>query len=87
MCFEADVLSTFVGAKPSKQTPNQGFAWAPQRVLYPDASAHPSSAAVATFLKGHGIDYIYADAAHPNSLVADAIPIARSGDAEVLRVP
>jgi hypothetical protein len=27
------------------------------------------------------------DAAHPNTLVADAAPIATSGDAEVLHVP
>ena len=87
MCFEADVPSTLVGATPSAQAPNPGFAWAPQHPLYPNASAHPSSAAVSSFLKTHGIDYIFADAMHPNTLVSDAVPIARSGDAEVLRVP
>lgn len=56
-------------------------------MLYPEAAAHPSSAAVAAFLKDHGIDYIFADADYPNSLVADAVPIAQSGDAELLRVP
>ena len=49
--------------------------------------ARPSSAAVAAFLKDHGIDYIYADARHPNSLVDDAILVAKSGAAEILRVP
>ncbi len=34
-----------------------------------------------------GIDYIYADAPHPNSLVPEAILIARSGEAQVLRLP
>jgi hypothetical protein len=42
---------------------------------------------VATFLKAHGIDYIYADAAYPNTLVTNAVPIATSGNSQVLRVP
>ena len=53
----------------------------------PDAAAAPSSAAVAAFLMANGIDYIYADAAHPDSLVADAGPIALSGDFQLLRLP
>jgi len=87
MCFEADVFSTLIGAQPSTQVPNTGFTWAPQRTLYPDAAAAPSSAAVAAFLMANGIDYIYADAAHPDSLVADAVPIALSGDFQLLRLP
>jgi hypothetical protein len=59
------------------------FKAAPQRTLYPDASARPSPAAVADFLKAHGIRYIYVDAMHPNTLVHDVIPIATSGDAGV----
>ena len=76
MCFAADIYSTLVGAKPSAQVPNVDMALAPQHVLYPTASAHPSSAVVAAFLKTHGIDYIFADAMHPNTLVADAVPVA-----------
>jgi hypothetical protein len=87
MCFEAEFLTTLIGAQPSLQVPNAFFKWAPQRTLYPDAAADPSSADVAAFLKDNGIGYIYADAAHPNSLVADAVPIATSGDRQVLRVP
>jgi hypothetical protein len=87
MCFEADVFSVLSGAAPSAQVPTADFTFAPQRLLYPDAEAHPSSPAVVAFLREHGIDYIYADAAHPNSLVANAVPIATSGDAEILRVP
>jgi len=87
MCFEADVYSTLIGAEPSTQVPNAGFMLAPQRTLYPDAAAEPSSARVAAFLKDNGIDYIYADARHPNSLVDDAVLIATSGDGQVLRVP
>ena len=34
-----------------------------------------------------GFDYIYADASHLNTLAADAIPIARSGDVQVLGIP
>ena len=87
MCLEADVPSTLVGAQPSAQVPNASFTWAPQRTLYPDAAAHPSSAAVAAFLKDHGIDCIYVDPAHPNSLVTDAVPIATSGGFQLFQVP
>jgi hypothetical protein len=87
MCFEADVVSSLLGATPSVLVPNPFFEWAPQRALYPNSTARPSSTAVAAFLKDHGIDYIYADAKHPNSLVVDAVPIATDGDAAVLRIP
>jgi hypothetical protein len=87
MCFQADTFSPTVGGPLSLQTPNQGFDWTPQAALYPDAGARPSSAAVAAFLKDHGIDYIYADARHPNSLVAGAVPLATTGDVQILRVP
>ena len=55
--------------------------------LYPDSSAQPTPASVAEFLKANGIDYIYADAMHPNTLVPDAIPISTSGDTQVLQIP
>ena len=87
MCFEAETLSALNGAPLSDQVENLFFPWAPQRALYPNAAARPSSAAVAAFLKDHGIGYIYADALHPNSLVDGAIPIATSGEGRVLRVP
>jgi hypothetical protein len=87
MCFQADVFSTQNGVWPSAQVPTAGFTLAPQSILYPDADANPSSEAVAVFLKIHGIDYIFADQRHPNSLVPDAVPIAASDHGEVLRVP
>jgi hypothetical protein len=87
MCFEAELLSSIIGAPRSSQVPNLSFASAPQRELYPDAAADPSSTMVSAFLKDHGIDYIYADARHPNTLVDDAVLVATSGDAEVLRIP
>jgi hypothetical protein len=87
MCFQADVNGPLLGAPVSDQTPDAGFLSAPQRALYPDAAARPSSGAVRAFLREHGIDYIYADAAHPNALVDDAVPIATSGESQVLRIP
>jgi hypothetical protein len=87
MCFEADNFSQLLGGPRAVQVPNAAFISAPQRLLYPDAAADPSSTAVSAFMKDHGIEYIYADSAHPNSLVADAVLVARSGDAEVLRLP
>ena len=38
-------------------------------------------------MKSHGIDYIYVDRAHPNTLVPDAIPVATDGETQVLRLP
>jgi hypothetical protein len=87
MCFTAEVLSFLNGAELSDQIPSMYFRAAPQRALYPDAATHPSSSAVASFLRDHGIDYIYADATHPNTLVGYAVQIATSGETEVLKVP
>ena len=87
MCFQADVFGTTTGGQISADVSSPLFQWAPQRMLYPDSSVHPPSASVATFLKDKGIDYIYADALHPNTLVPGAIPIASSGQTQVLRIP
>jgi hypothetical protein len=87
MCFEAEVLSTLIGAPPAERIENLFFRAAPQRALYPDADARPTSAMVAAFLADHGIRYIYADARHPNTLVDGAARIASAGDAELLMIP
>jgi hypothetical protein len=87
MCFEAEYPDTLLGAEPSAQVISQFFRGAPQLTLYPDAAAEPSPATVAAFLKHHGIGYIYADPKHPNALVPEAVLIAASGHAEVLKVP
>ena len=63
------------------------FAAAPQRALYPTWDAKPSPAAITTFLKANGIDYIYVDKVHPNTLVPDAVPVATDGETQVLRIP
>ena len=41
---------------------------------------------VRAFLATHGIGYIYADAAHPNSLVPDAIPVFSSDGLTIYRI-
>ena len=87
MCFEADFFGQLVGGQKSADNPNPLFQWAPQRALYPDATSRPSAASMAEFLKTNGIDYIYADTMHPNSLVPDAVPVTASGTVQVLRVP
>jgi len=38
-------------------------------------------------MRRQGIEYIYADAKHPNTLVPDAVPVASTGDVVVLRLP
>jgi hypothetical protein len=87
MCFEAESFGELMGAAMSADIPSPLFDRAPQRIVYPSSSAHPSPASLAAFLKDNGIDYIYADSVHPNSLVPDAVPIATSGDAQVLHIP
>ena len=87
MCFQSDFFSWLLGAPLSANVPDSSWAWAPQRTLYPDATAVPSAMEVVAFLKANGIDFIYADTSHPNSILASAIPIATSEYGEVLRVP
>ena len=87
MCFEADVNGPLLGAPVSPQTADGAFGFAPQATLYTDATARPSPVAVTAFLRVHGIDYIYADAAHPNTLVPDAEPVASRAGFELLRLP
>lgn len=87
MCFEPDVNGPLLGAEVSDQVPDAGFAVAPQAALYPSSTARPSSEEAAAFLRGHGIHYLYVDAAHPNSLVPDAAPLVTVGDHEILNIP
>jgi hypothetical protein len=87
MCFEADAVGPLLGLERSTERPDAGFAFAPQSAVYPDSTTRPSVEEVVAFLKAHGIDYIYADATHPNSLVPDAVPIAAEGAFQLLRVP
>jgi hypothetical protein len=87
MCFQAEFLGMLTGTQISADIVSPLFEWAPQRRLYAHSGAIPSPESVASFLKENGIEYIYADAEHPNSLVPDAVPIATSGEAQVLRVP
>jgi hypothetical protein len=87
MCFEAEVFGVMTGTSMSVSVASPLFQGAPQRELYPDSGARPSPESVVSFLKGHGIDYIYADALHPNSLAPNAIPITTIGDVQLLRIP
>jgi hypothetical protein len=87
MCFEAETFGALNGTQtpPASQSPL--FQEAPQRTLYPTLAAQPSPASVAAFLKQDGIDYIYADSVHPNSLVPGAVLVDSVGGAQVLRIP
>jgi hypothetical protein len=87
MCFEAEFFARLLGVPISADVPSPLFQGAPQRILYPDSRARPSPDLVATFLKANGIDYIYADAIHPNTLMPDVIPVATSGETQILRLP
>ena len=88
MCFQADFFGQLIGGTEvgamSRIASSSGLRSARS---IPIRGAQPSAANVAAFLKANGIDYIYADAMHPNTLVPDAVPIATSGDTQVLRIP
>jgi hypothetical protein len=87
LCFQAEFLSGLIGAERSERVENLYFKTAPQRELFPTADARPSPDLVAAFMRRQGIDYIYADAKHPNTLVPDAVPVASAGDVVILRLP
>ena len=87
MCFETDFFAALDGAGLSLDTPSPLYRAAPQRALYPSRDSRPTTAEILSFLKENRIDYIYADYAHPNSLVPDAIQVASGGGAEILRLP
>lgn len=87
MCFQAETSASLTGTPMSADAPGPLWNLAPQHVLYPVSSARPPAEAVVSFLKASGIDYVFADALHPNSLVPGAITIAASGDTQVLRIP
>jgi hypothetical protein len=87
MCFEASYLGQLTGGHMSPDIASPLFTWAPQRTLYPDSGARPSPASMAAFLQANGIDYIYVDRVHSNTLVPGATPIATSGQTQVLRLP
>ena len=87
MCFEADSSDRYRLPKASADceptVPDGLPSWRCIRMRPPSHPRQPSTA----FLKDRGIDYIYADARHPNTLVDEAILVAKSGAAEILRVP
>jgi hypothetical protein len=86
MCFESDRLSGLLGFPASTEVASPLFGPAPQRVLYPDAMARPSTSAVRSFMQDHGIDYIFVDVIHPNTLDPGAVPIATSGTTQILQI-
>ena len=87
MCFQSEVFGFLNGVAVPPDIPSPLFEHAPQSTIYPHHGAQPSDAVIAAFMKDHGIEYIYVDRIHRNSLVPDAVRVAASGEFEVLRVP
>jgi len=86
LCFQADGSSWLVGGLRDPSIPNESFAWAPQRELYPSALARPSQAAVANWLKTKGIEYVYVDAWRPSPVGEFATPLVTIGTVQLLRL-
>jgi hypothetical protein len=84
MCFQAEYFPILTDTPIDGKAMSQLFEHAPQRELYPDALAEPSTADTQAWLRRHGIGYIYADALHPNTLVPDARVLVESGEFRLL---
>lgn len=87
LCFMADVQRDLLERPLDVDLVSPFFLHAPQHALYPDADARPSRAAITDFLNANGIQYIYADAAHSNSLIPDAVTVFTLDGITVSRVP
>ncbi len=87
MCFMADVQRDLLERPLEKGLVSPFFLHVPQLALYPDADVRPSPAAMTAFLNANGIEYIYADASHPNSLIPDAVSLFTIDGVTVARVP
>ncbi len=85
MCFERDLFGAYASGTLSSDRPNADV-WAPQKSLYPNADARPSSEQVAAFMREHGIGYIFVSSRYPNTLVAGAVPITTSGEFQLLQL-
>jgi hypothetical protein len=86
MCFQAETSGILTETPMSADAPGPMFGSSPQHSLYPDPRSQPSPADIDSFLRQNGIDYIYADAIHPD-LVSNAIPVTSSGQFHILRLP
>jgi hypothetical protein len=86
MCFTADTEAPAMGGVLDRDAPSPDFAFARQRMLFPNASSRPSSEEVAAFLKAHGVHYVYEDDLHPNELVAAANVVIDMSGHQVLTI-
>lgn len=87
MCFMADRPRRILGRELDPSLESPFFRAAPQRALYPDAAARPTTDAIESFLRSNGIDYVYTDAAHRDPLVPGATPVLSVGAVTVYRLP
>jgi len=87
LCFETDSFSEFSGGARDPATASPLFRSAPQLHLFPNASANPRPDDVAAWMRAQGIEYIYADLRHPNTLVPEAHVLTQVGDFSLLQLP
>ena len=81
-CFQFEGLTWAASA----DVPSAAFLASPLGRIFPTVGSRPTSDEVRKFLLSEGIAYIYADARHPNTLVADATPVTVDGDFQVLEI-
>jgi hypothetical protein len=87
LCFETDSFSELTGGTRDPATASPLFLSAPQLDLFPSPSANPRPDDVAAWMRAQGIEYIYADLRHPNTLVPEAHVVTQVGDFALFELP
>ena len=87
MCFMADRARRLLGRELDPLVESPYFRVAPQRQLYPTATARPSDLDVDLFLRSKGIEFVYTDAWHTDTLVTTTTPLFRSGPVTLYGLP
>jgi hypothetical protein len=87
LCFQANIAGGMTGGTSDPEAMGPTFLVAPQRELFPEASARPSPQQLRAFLQQHGVDYLLVDPVHPDELMLGGTPIAQGGVYTLFRLP
>lgn len=87
LCFQSEIFPVLTGTPVDGKTISPLFRFAPQREIFPAAGVIPSENVVVDWMRRQGIGYIYADENHPNTIVPNAVVIARVDSFSLSRIP
>ena len=86
LCFQADIAAGMTGGTRDPAAISPTFLPAPQRELFPDASARPTPQQVRAFLQRQGVDYLLVDPDHPDELMLGGTLIAQESPYALFRL-